>query len=71
MKVPDARNFIAMDTYEGEAQRRLNPFGPARPPRSQTPPNERRGIRRLWSKLLTLLGRAPADDTPGDDTRGV
>lgn len=64
MQPPDARNFIGMDTFEREAQHRLNPFGPARPPRSQIPPDERRGLQRLWSKLLALLGRTPADDAP-------
>lgn len=64
MQPPDARMFVGMDTIEREAQHRLNPFGPARPPQSQIPPNERRGARRLWSKLLALLGRKPQDDTP-------
>lgn len=55
-----------MSTFEQEAQMRLNPYGPARPPLSQRPP--RGSARRLWSKLRAVLTRTPYRE---DDEQGA
>ncbi len=42
-------------TFEAEAQHRLNPYGPARPPTGQEPPTRWQRIKRFWSRLRALL----------------
>lgn len=54
-QIPDARRMVGMDTFEQEAQRRLNPYGPARPSDPSEPPTRERGMRRLWLRLRGLL----------------
>ncbi len=52
---PDARTMNGMDTYQREAEIRLNPFGSARPPQSQRPDDEPRTLRERMSLFLTKL----------------
>lgn len=63
--IPDARRMVGQQTFEQEAQRRLNPYGPAQPPLSQEPPTGRQRMRPLWSRLRALGSpkRKPSDDT--------
>ena len=52
---PDARTMNGMDTYEKEAEIRLNPYGPARPPESQRPDDEPANWRERLSLLMAKL----------------
>jgi hypothetical protein len=65
-QIPDARRVIGMDTYEGEAQRHLNPYGPVRPSDPLERPTPRERLRLFWQRLLALLGRKQGDDTRAD-----
>jgi hypothetical protein len=62
-QIPDARRIVGMDTYEGEAQRRLNPYGPVRPSDPSERPTPRERLRLLWQRVRTLLGRKQGEDT--------
>lgn len=53
-----------MNTFEQEAQRRLNPYGPARPPTGQEPPTLWQRIKQFWSRLFAS-GRAKDDNAQG------
>lgn len=63
-QIPDARRLVGMDTFEQEAERRLNPYGPARPPTGQEPPTLRQRLKQLWSRLFGF-GRAKDDNAQG------
>jgi hypothetical protein len=62
---PDARGLNAMDMWEQEQEKRLNPYGPARPPWPSEPPTGRHRMRALWSRLRALLGRNRGDGAQG------
>lgn len=60
MQLPDERFILGQDTFEKEAQIRLDPFDQGRQDDQYDPDDpryERNWFKRFWAKLRARLGR--------------